>query len=57
MASEKILTSVNERVGLITIDRPEVLNALDIPTLQELSEKFSELEDDDSVHVIVITEA
>ena len=57
MATEKILTSVNERVGLITIDRPEVLNALDIPTLEELSEKFSELEDDDSVHVIVITGA
>ena len=57
MATEKILSSVNERVGLITIDRPEVLNALDIPTLEELSEKFSELEDDDSVHVIVITGA
>ena len=57
MANEKILKSVSDKIGLITIDRPEVLNALDIPTLEELSQKFSELENDDSVNVIVITGA
>ena len=57
MTTENILISVTESIGLITIDRPDVLNALDIPTLEEFSEKFSRLEQDDSVHVIVITGA
>ena len=57
MTTENILISVTESIGLITIYRPEGLNALDIPTLEEFSEKFSRLEQDDSVHVIVITGA
>lgn len=57
MSQNNILINTSDYVGVITINRPEALNAFDIPTLEEFSEKFSELESDDSVHVIVITGA
>ncbi len=55
--SESILLAVEGAIGLLTINRPKVLNALDIPTLIELEAAFSELEADDKVRVIVITGA
>ena len=44
-------------IGILTINRPKTLNALDIPTLAKLDQAFGELEADDSVRVIVITGA
>jgi enoyl-CoA hydratase/carnithine racemase len=41
----------------VTIDRPDVLNALDFPTLKELSRAFEEASWDDSVAVVVVTGA
>ncbi len=55
--SESILLTVEGPIGLLTINRPKVLNALDIPTLIELETAFGKLETDDTVHVIVITGA
>lgn len=55
--SESILLAVEGPIGLLTINRPKVLNALDIPTLIELEAAFGKLEADDTVHVIVITGA
>ncbi|UKJ76287.1 enoyl-CoA hydratase/isomerase family protein [Azospirillum brasilense] len=52
-----ILTSRDGAVGLITINRPATLNALDVPTLLELERALGELETDDGVHVIVVTGA
>ncbi len=46
-----------DTVSVITIDRPEVHNALDIPTLIELEHAFSRLEADDDVRVIIVTGA
>jgi enoyl-CoA hydratase len=43
--------------ALITIDRPETLNALDMATLVELEARVSEAERDDAVRVIVFTGA
>lgn len=57
MTQKNILVSVKGSVAVLTIDRPEALNALDIPTLEEFSEEFTNLERDDAVHVIVITGA
>ncbi|MVW70971.1 enoyl-CoA hydratase/isomerase family protein [Bordetella sp. 15P40C-2] len=42
-------------VGLLTIDRPKTLNALDIPTLLELEAGLTELERDEAIRVIVVT--
>jgi len=44
-------------VALVTLDRPEVLNALDYATLGELVEALEALDTDESVRCIVITGA
>lgn len=57
---EKIPSILCERqdgVGVITINRPQTLNALDIPTLLELEEALTALEQDPDVRVVVITGA
>jgi enoyl-CoA hydratase len=46
-----------EGVALITLDRPEVLNALDYETLRQLVEALETLDLDDAVRAIVITGA
>ncbi|CAB3956223.1 Short-chain-enoyl-CoA hydratase [Achromobacter insolitus] len=57
MNQPSILTDVRNRVGIITINRPKVHNALDIPTLIELERAFASLEASDECRVIVITGA
>lgn len=52
-----ILIERKERVGIITVNRPEVRNALDKNTWQELLAAFLQLEADSSVAVIVVTGA
>ncbi|HUG49302.1 MAG TPA: enoyl-CoA hydratase-related protein [Candidatus Limnocylindria bacterium] len=44
-------------VALLTLDRPEVLNALDYRTLQELVEALERLDTDEAVRCVVITGA
>lgn len=44
-------------VGLLTINRPEALNALDVPTLLALEAGLGELERNSDVRVIVVTGA
>jgi len=43
------------QVAYVTIDRPKVLNALDMATMQELWQVFSELKDDKQVRVVILT--
>jgi enoyl-CoA hydratase/carnithine racemase len=45
------------RVVTVTIDRPDVLNALDFPTMRELSHAFEQASWDDEVAVVVVTGA
>jgi len=52
-----ILTEKHGPVALLTIHRPNTLNALDVPTLLELEAAFAALEADPSVHSIVFTGA
>ena len=44
-------------VATVTIRRPDVLNALDFPTMRELSAAFEQASWDDSVAVVVVTGA
>ena len=58
MASyETLLVERRGRVGLITINRPDKLNALNIKTRTEGAAAFEELREDESVRVVVITGA
>jgi enoyl-CoA hydratase len=55
--SARILAQTDGPISLVTINRPEVLNALDVPTLLEFEATFARLEADASVRVIIITGA
>src|ERR671921_500800 len=58
MASyETLLLERRGRVALLTINRPEKLNALNIQTRAEGAAALDELREDDSVRVVVITGA
>ena len=43
------------RIGIVTINRPEALNALNATVLSELSEIFDKLDADDSVGIVILT--
>ncbi|GEK51780.1 enoyl-CoA hydratase/isomerase family protein [Vreelandella venusta] len=55
--SEHILTSKQGRVGVITLNRPEVLNAWHSEMRQQLIAALEELTNDDSLGAIVLTGA
>lgn len=57
MSTENILTEVRGRIGIITINRPKQLNALDVPTLEQMEAALTALERNDAVHVIMVTGA
>ncbi len=56
MADYKFLQlSVEDGIALLTINRPEALNALSKDVLNELFSMFIELRDDDAVRVVIVT--
>jgi enoyl-CoA hydratase len=55
MTYQNILVSNNERVGLITLNRPKALNALNDDLMNELGEALLSLDADESIGCIVIT--
>lgn len=55
MAYETILVKIEEGIGTITLNRPEVLNALNSQVFTELGEAANELSADESVRVVIIT--
>jgi enoyl-CoA hydratase len=57
MAYENLLVERDDAVLTITINRPKVLNALNGPTLDELTAALDAARDDESVRVVVITGA
>jgi enoyl-CoA hydratase len=56
-AYETLLVERRDRVAIITINRPEKRNALNIQTREEGARLLEELRDDDSVGVVVFTGA
>jgi enoyl-CoA hydratase len=57
MTDTAVLLRVDGPIAIITINRPQTLNALDIPTIEDLEQRFGEAEHDPAVRVIVITGA
>ena len=55
MSYEVINVDRQDRVAVVTLNRPEVLNALSYQLVRELDEAVSEMEQDDGVGAIVIT--
>ena len=57
MSYQVIDIAKTDRVAVITLNRPEVLNALNLPLVRELDGALTELEQDDGVGAIVVTGA
>jgi enoyl-CoA hydratase len=57
MQFEDILVEVDEPIGVITLNRPAVLNALRSGLLDELGEALAEMERDPRVRAVVLTGA
>jgi enoyl-CoA hydratase len=57
MALEHLLVDRDGAVSIITINRPKVLNALNGPTLDELSQIIDEADRDESVRALILTGA
>ncbi len=49
--------SRDDRVAVVTVDRQDALNALDLPTLTELRDRLRELAEDSGARVLILTGA
>lgn len=52
---ENIKYEKRDKIAFVTIDRPEVLNALNAQTIEELSDVFIRIKNDPAVDVAIIT--
>ena len=57
MSYQNILAERVEKVAIITLNRPEKLNALSYELACELDEELAKIEDDDDVRVVILTGA
>ena len=57
MSYENILVDQQDRVGIITLNRPDVLNALNLQLVTEVNEAVSAMEVDETIGAIVVTGA
>src|SRR5690349_13381415 len=52
-----VLTTRDGKILVVTINRPEVRNAVDSSTALALSQAFRDFDSDDSLHVAILTGA
>src|SRR3546814_11922870 len=57
MSDAPVLVEVDGPIGLITVNRPETLNAIDVPTCLALEAALDRLEADAAVRVIIVNGA
>jgi len=50
-----VLVEKSEKIGTITLNRPEALNALCVGLIDDLGRALDDMEADDSIHVIILT--
>ena len=55
MAYKTILLDKQDGVGVVTLNRPEALNALNKQLMDEVTDALQKLEEDQDIHVIVLT--
>lgn len=54
---ETMVYELRDEVAIVTLNRPEARNALDIPMRREMAELVSEIRDDESVRAVILTGA
>jgi len=52
---ENVKLEKKNKIAYVTIDRPKVLNALNMATMQELHQVFVDLKDDREIRVVILT--
>lgn len=57
MSYENLKYDKKDQIATITIDRPKVLNALNMQTMEELRQAFTGARDDKDVRVVILTGA
>lgn len=55
MTYQNILTTIEDQIGIVTLNRPKVLNALNHDLIDELVRAFEEFDRNDKVRVIILT--
>ncbi|MEY4963061.1 MAG: hypothetical protein RLZZ323_380 [Bacteroidota bacterium] len=55
MSYENLLITIENKMALVTLNRPAKLNALNKDTLAELHAAFTDLENNEAVQVIIVT--
>ena len=55
MAYKNIVTEIKEKIGIVKINRPDVLNAVNIETILELEKTMNEFNKNKEISVIIIT--
>ena len=55
MSYKNLLYEKEDGIGIVTINRPEVLNLLNIEVFVEIYKLFQEIEDDPDVRVVILT--
>ena len=57
MSYEHLLLEIKDNVGVIKLNRPEVLNAMNRKLFSEIDAAITQLEEDNDVHAIIVTGA
>ncbi len=57
MEYENILLGVENEIGILMINRPKVLNALNVETLNEIQRGLREMKENPAIRVLIITGA
>ena len=57
MTYENILLEKKNAIAYVTVNRPKVLNALNMATMEELGAAFSEIKADAAIRVVILTGA
>jgi len=55
MSYQTLLLDVKDNIAVVTLNRPDKLNALNAQTINDLNSVFDELKDNEEVYVIVLT--
>jgi len=55
MKYQNLLLGIKDHIATVTVNRPDKLNALNIQTVNELDELFSEIEGNEDIYVVIIT--
>ncbi|MFQ6617879.1 MAG: enoyl-CoA hydratase-related protein [Fidelibacterota bacterium] len=55
MSYQNLIFDVKQKIAFITVNRPEVLNALNAETMLELGDAFAKVKNDSEIRAVIIT--